>query len=54
MLLQSVTVSTAIGALDQKYCTCVFKKDDKCAKESHCGLLQRKEEKISHPEQFLG
>ena len=52
MLLASVPVSTALGALDQNYCTCFFKKKDQ--HEKHCGLLQNKEERISKPESFKG
>ena len=54
MLLQSVPVATFIGksntfqlkqdlysgALDQKYCTCLFKKPESDTHERHCGSLQ--------------
>ena len=51
-LLASVPVATAIGALDQNYCTCYNKKKDQ--HEKHCGLLQNKEARISKPESFKG
>ena len=54
MLLSSVPVATAIGALDQKYCTCLFKNLHPDSHERHCGSLQQKEEKISQPENFQG